>query len=78
MQLVTEIPDMRPLDAGDLTQAAPIEASTEDGWRVSEPARVATSVESMTRGCGSGIGSSCRIRPGELPMRITRSPSRIV
>jgi 8-hydroxy-5-deazaflavin:NADPH oxidoreductase len=28
MQLVTEIPDMRPLDAGDLTQAAPIEAFT--------------------------------------------------
>lgn len=28
MQLVTEIPDLRPLDAGDLTQAAPIEAFT--------------------------------------------------
>jgi len=28
MELVTQIPDMRPLDAGDLTQAAPIEAFT--------------------------------------------------
>ena len=28
MELVTEVPGMRPLDAGDLTQAAPIEAFT--------------------------------------------------
>jgi NADPH-dependent F420 reductase len=28
MELVTQIPDLRPLDAGDLTQAAPIEAFT--------------------------------------------------
>jgi NADPH-dependent F420 reductase len=28
MELVTQIPVMRPLDAGDLTQAAPIEAFT--------------------------------------------------
>ncbi len=28
MELITQIPDMRPLDAGDLTQAAPIEAFT--------------------------------------------------
>jgi NADPH-dependent F420 reductase len=28
MELITQVPDMRPLDAGDLTQAAPIEAFT--------------------------------------------------